>query len=132
MSYQDIGVGGDSVIVAALAVGYAIAHEHRDTVELQTLNLNSGIAQVMHIVVKTLDVGSIKAVVVVTADEYLVAIWQVAELVEKINRFLLGPNHTEVAGMYHHIDLGQIPQSMVAIMSVRKMQYFHGHFCLQR
>ena len=79
----------------------------------------------MHIVVKALDVGSIKAVVVVAADENLMAIWQIAEPVEKINRFLLGSNHTEVAGMHHHIGLGQIPKPMMAVVRVRKMEYFH-------
>ena len=44
MGDQDVGVGGDSDIVAALAVGYAIAHEHGDAVELQAINLNSGVA----------------------------------------------------------------------------------------
>ena len=34
----------------------------------------------MHIVVKAIDIGSIKAVVMVAADENLVAIWQITEL----------------------------------------------------
>ena len=71
MGDQDVGVGWDSDIVAALAVGYAIAHEHRDSVELQAFNLNPGIAQIMNVVAKSVDVGSIQTVVVVAADEYL-------------------------------------------------------------
>ena len=53
LNYRDTG------IVAALAVGYAIAHKHRDTIVFQSSNLNSGIAQVMDILVKAVDVGSI-------------------------------------------------------------------------
>ena len=122
---KNVGIFGDMCIVAALAVCYAISHEHRDPVESQTLNLDAGIAEIMHIVVKTVDIGSIQAVIVVAADEYLVAIGQVAEPVEEINGFLLGSNHTEVAGMHHHIGLGQIPKPMMAVVRVRKMEYFH-------
>lgn len=63
----------------------------------------------MHIVIETVHVGSIQAVIVVSADENLVAIGQIAEPVEKVNRFLLATDHAEIAGMYHHIGLGQIP-----------------------
>ena len=111
-------------IVAALAIGYAITHEHRNPVESQTLNLDAGIAEIMHIVVKTIDIGSIQAVIVVAADEYFVFIWQVTKPVEKINCFLFCPYHTEVAGMYDHIGLGQIPEPMVAVVSIREVEYF--------
>ena len=42
----------------------------------------------MHIAIKTADIGSIKAIVMVPADENFVFIRQVAEPVEKVNRFL--------------------------------------------
>lgn len=63
----------------------------------------------MHIAIKTADIGSIKAIVMVPADENFVFIRQVAEPVEKVNRFLFATYHTEITGMYHHISLGQIP-----------------------
>lgn len=63
----------------------------------------------MHVVIETIDVSPIKAVVMVAADENLVAIRQIAELVEKVNRFLLTTDHAEITRMYHHISLGQIP-----------------------
>ena len=132
MGDQDVGVGGDSGIVAALAVGDAIAHEHRNTIELQAINLNSGVAQVMHIVVKSIDIGSIQTVIVVPADEYLMAIRQIAEPIEEINGFLLGSNHTKVSGMYHHIGIGQIPKPMMVAVCIGYVQYLHRHFCLQR
>lgn len=127
MGNQDVGVGGDSGIVAALAVGDAIAHEHRNTIELQAINLNSGVAQVMDILVKSVDVGSIEAIIMVAADENFVFVWQVAEPIEGINGFLLGSNHTKVSGMYHHIGLGQIPESAMATVGIGYVQYLHRH-----
>ena len=118
MCYQYVSVGGNSGIVAALAVGYAIAHKHWNAVEFNTIYFDAGIAKIMHVVVKAVDVGSIKAVVVVAADENLVAIGQIAEPVEKINRFLFASDHTEISGMYHHISLGQIPEPMVTVMRI--------------
>lgn len=79
----------------------------------------------MHIIVKPVDIGSIEAIIMVAADEYFVFVWQVTKPVEEINRFLLGPDHTKVAGMHNHIGLGQIPKPMMAVMRVRKMEYFH-------
>ena len=61
----------------------------------------------------------------VAADENFVIIWKVAKPVEEINRFLLTPDHAKVAGMHHHIGLGQIPEPMVAVVSIREVEYFH-------
>lgn len=77
----------------------------------------------MHIVVKAMDIGSIKAVVMVAADENLVAKRQIAEPIEKVNRFLLATDHAEITGMYHQIGLGQIPQPVMAAVSIREMEY---------
>lgn len=79
----------------------------------------------MHIVVEPVDVGSIEAIVMIAADEYFVFIWQVTKPVEKTNGFLFCPYHTEVTGMYDHIGLGQIPEPMVAVVSIREVEYFH-------
>lgn len=92
MGNQNVGIFRDTCIVATLAVRYAIAHEHRDSIEFQSVNLNAGVAQVMHIVIETVYVGAIETIIVVAADENFVFVWQVAEPVEKINGFLLGPD----------------------------------------
>ena len=60
----------------------------------------------MYIVVEPVDVSAIQEVIVVAADENLVAIRQIAEPVEKVNRFLLATDHAEIAGMNHYISLG--------------------------
>lgn len=86
----------------------------------------------MHIVVKSLDVGSIEAIIMVAADENFVFVWQVAEPIKEINGILLGSNHTKVSGMYHHISLGQIPKPAMTTVGIGYVQYLHRHFCLQR
>ena len=44
MGDKNFGIFGDTGIVAALTVGYAIAHEHRDSVEFQLINLDARVA----------------------------------------------------------------------------------------
>lgn len=44
MGDKNDGIFGDTGIVATLAIGYAIAHEHRDSVEFQSVNLDAGVA----------------------------------------------------------------------------------------
>lgn len=43
MGDQNVGIFRDTCIVVALAIGYAIAHEHRDTIEFQSVNLDAGV-----------------------------------------------------------------------------------------
>ena len=71
-------------IMFGLTVSNAVAHEHWDTIEFHTVNFHSGIAQVMYIVVESVDGGTVKTVIVVAANEYLLQIRQVAEPVHKI------------------------------------------------
>lgn len=44
MGDQNVGIFGDAGIVAALAIGDAIAHEHRDSIEFQSVDLDAGVA----------------------------------------------------------------------------------------
>lgn len=75
----------------------------------------------MHVAVQSVDVGAIQTVVMVAADKDFVAVWQITKPVKEINGFPLGPDHTEVTGMYHHIGLGQIPEPPVVVVSVGKV-----------
>lgn len=97
MGDKNVGIFGDTGIIAALTVSYTVAGKHRNTIEFQSVNLDAGVTQVMHIVIKAVNAGSVQAVVVVAANEYLVARWQIAEPVEKINCFLFAPDHAEIA-----------------------------------
>ena len=55
----------------------------------------------MHVVIETINVGPIKAVFVVAADEYLVAIWQIAEPIHEINRLGFVSIHNEAFCFEH-------------------------------
>ena len=79
----------------------------------------------MNIRVETIDVGSIKTIVVVSADENLVGIRQVTEPVKEVDGLGFRTHHTEVTGMYHHIGFGQILKSMMASVGIREMEDFH-------
>ena len=81
---ENIRVFRNICIMLGLAVRDAVAHEHWDTIEFHTVNFHSGIAQVMYIVVESVDGGTVKTVIVVAANEYLLQIRQVAEPVHKI------------------------------------------------
>lgn len=125
MCNQDVGVGGDSGIVAALAVGDAIAHKHRNAVELNAIYFDTGVAEIMYVGIESVNVGTIQAIVMVTADEYLVAIRQIAEPVHEVYCLGFASVHGKVTGMYHYIGIGQIPKPTVAVVSIREMQDFH-------
>lgn len=71
---ENIRVVGNIGKVATLAVRYAIFKKHRHAIELNSVYLNAGVAEIMHIVIKPVDIGSIKAVIVVATNKNLVAI----------------------------------------------------------
>lgn len=125
MSYQYVGVGGDSGIVAALAVGDAIAHKHRNAVELNAIYFDTGVAEIMYVGIESVDFGTIKAFVVIAANEYLVAIRKVAQPVHEVDCLGFTSVHGKIARMYHYIGFGQIPKSAVAAMRIREVEYFH-------
>ena len=66
---ENICIIGNTGIVLWLTVSYAVTLEHRNTIEPQTFDFCSGIAQIMHIVVEALNGGAIKAVIMVAANE---------------------------------------------------------------
>lgn len=47
--YQHVSVGGDSGDVPLLAVGDAVVHEHRDSVEFNPSYFDTRIAEVVHV-----------------------------------------------------------------------------------
>lgn len=61
----------------------------------------------MHIAIKTADIGSIKAIVMVATNEYLVAIRQIAEPIKEIKCFSFFAKHAEISGVNHNISLRQ-------------------------
>lgn len=129
---ENVRIVGDICIMLGLAAGYAVAHEHRNAIKFNSVNYYAGIAQVMHVIVESVNLGTIKAFVVVAADEYLLQIRKVAEPVQEIQCFLLASCHSKITGMHNYIGLGQIAQPPVAPMRVGNMQYFHLPYFLCR
>ena len=115
---ENIRVFRNICIMLGLAVRDAVAHEHWDTIEFHTVNFHSGIAQVMDITVKPVNGGTVKTVIVVAANEYLLRTRKVAEPVHEIQRFLPAAVHGKVARMHNDVSLWQIVQPSVTAMRV--------------
>ena len=118
MGNENVRIFRNICIMLGLAVRDAVAHEHWDTIEFHTVNFHSGIAQVMDITVKPVNGGTVKTVIVVAANEYLLRTRKVAEPVHEIQRFLLAAVHGKVARMHNDVSLWQIVQPSVTAMRV--------------
>ena len=73
---------------------------------------------VMDITVKPVNGGTVKTVIVVAANEYLLRTRKVAEPVHETQRFLLAAVHGKVARMHNDVSLWQIVQPSVTAMRV--------------
>ncbi len=118
MGNENVRIIGDICIMFGLAVSNAVAHEHWNAIEFQTFDFYTGIAQVMYIAIESVDGGTVKAIIVVTANEYLLRIRKVAEPVHEIQYLLLAAVHGKVARMHDNVSLWQIVQPSVTAMRV--------------
>ena len=125
MGNENVRIIGDICIMFGLAVTNAVTHEHWNAIEFQASNFYSGITQVMHIAIESVNGGTVKAIIVVTANEYLLRIRKVAEPVHEIQCLLLTAVHGKVTRMHDNVSLWQIVQPSVTAMRVRNMQYCH-------
>ena len=73
-----------------------ILEEHRYAVELDALNLDSGITEIVAILVKPLKPRSPKTKVVIAGDEDLVPVGQIAEPFHKVQSLPFGSHHREI------------------------------------
>ena len=78
MCNQHISVRWNLGDVFRLAVCHTITHKHRYAIESHSVNFNARVAEVMNIRIETIDVCSIKAIIMVSADKYFMGIRQVA------------------------------------------------------
>ena len=102
-----------------------ILEKHRHAVELYFINPDSGIAEIVAVLVKPLQARSPKAKVVIAGDEDLVAVRKIAEPFHKVQCLRLGPRHREVPRMHNHIALRQFRQLPMPIVSIRNVNYSH-------
>ena len=96
MGNENVSIIGNICIMSGLAATNAVAHEHRNAIEFHTFDFHTGIAQVMYIAIKPVNGGTVKTVIVVAANEYLLRIRKVAEPVHEIQCFLLAAVHGKV------------------------------------
>ena len=75
----------------------------------------------MHIVGEPINIGAVQADIMIAADEYFVAIRQIAEPVKKVHCLPLFSDHAEISGVDHNVSFRQFPQPMMRSMCVREM-----------
>lgn len=73
-----------------------ILEEHRHAVEFDPINLDSGITEIVAILVKPLKPRSPKTKVVIAGDEDLVPVGQIAEPFHKVQSLPFGSHHSEI------------------------------------
>ena len=78
----------------------------------------------MDIVVKAVQMSTIKTGVVVAGDQHLVPVWKVAEPLKEIERLYLGSRHREITAVHEDIRLRKVPQATVYPVGIRQMQDF--------
>ena len=126
MGNQYICVGRYGYIVTSLTIRNTIFHEHGNTIEFNSVNYHTGVAQIMHILIQPVYFGFIQAGIVIATDKNLVGIREVAKPVHKINGFLLAPVHGEISRMYKDVSIGQLCEPPMLTVGVGNMYYFHA------
>src|SRR5574344_2142571 len=86
-----------------LMTAQAVLHEHRHSPELQPLYLHPAPAEVMDVVVKTVQTSTVKAGIVVARDQRRVPVGKVTEPLKEIKCFCLRARHREVPTMHEDI-----------------------------
>ena len=81
----------------------------------------------MDIVIKSVQMGTVKTGVVVAGDQHLVPVWKVADPLQKIKRLCLGSRHREITAVHEDVRLREVPQAAVDTVGVGQMQDFQFH-----
>ena len=81
----------------------------------------------MDVVIKAVQMGTVKTGVVVAGNQHLVPVWKVADPLQKIERLCLGSRHREVPAVHEDIRLREVPQAAVDTVGVGQMQDFQFH-----
>ncbi len=126
MGYKYVYAARDVKQTPVVQAVYAILHKHRHTIKLQTINDYGRTAKIMNVRRQTFNgVSTIHTVVMITCDEYLMAVWQIAKPIHEIIRLGLRACESKVARMYNDVGFWQIMQFAVPAMCVRNMKYPH-------
>ena len=78
----------------------------------------------MDVVIKAVQMGTVKTSVVIAGDQYLVPVGKVADPLKEIKCFCLGSRHREISAVHEDIRLRKVPQATVYPVGIRQMQDF--------
>lgn len=125
MSYEYICVIRDSGIVLILPIGDTIFRKHWHPIKFNAFYFNARITKIIYIGIKAVDIGFIKTIVMVPADENLKPIRQVAKPVEEIERFQLASRRCKISGMNDYVCLWKFRKTSMTSVRVGNMDYLH-------
>ena len=81
----------------------------------------------MDVVIKAVQMGTVKTGVVVACDQHLVPVWEDTEPLKEIKCFCLGARHCEITAVHEDIRLRKVPQEAVYPVGIGQMQDFQFH-----
>ena len=81
----------------------------------------------MDVVIKAVQMGTVKTGVVVAGDHHLVPVGKVTEPLKEIKRLRLGARHREVPAVHEDVRLREVPQAAVDTVGVRQVQDSQVH-----
>ena len=81
----------------------------------------------MDVVIKAVQMGTVKTSVVIAGDQYLVPVGKVADPLKEIKCFCLGSRHREISAVHEDVRLREVPQAAVDTVGVGQMQDFQFH-----
>ena len=81
----------------------------------------------MDVVIKAVQMGTVKTGVVVAGDQHLVPVWKVADPLHKIKRLCLGSRHSEITAVHEDVRIRKVPQAAVYPVGIGQMQNFQLH-----
>ena len=81
----------------------------------------------MDVVIKAVQMGTVKTGVVIAGDQYLVPVWEDTEPLKEIKCFCLGARHCEITAVHEDVRLREVPQAAVDTVGVGNMQDSQVH-----
>lgn len=103
---QDIRIGRNPVDMLFVCTCQVIAYKHGHSVEVQTFYCHARVAEIMHMLRQPFQLGLVKAIVMISGDEYFVRMREGSQPFDKIKGFFLRARHGEVPGVDKHVCIG--------------------------
>ena len=81
----------------------------------------------MDVVIKAVQMGTVKTSVVIAGDQYLVPVGKGADPLQEIERLCFGSRHREITAVHEDIRLRKVPQAAVYPVGIGQMKDFQFH-----